>query len=107
MKGLAWSSYSKEKTNIIVAGPVPGKMYSQMTLPVLAPVPDDKEVHFGKFDVSAGGNRGRGQVYPDGNISNNNVFTAPEAGTVKSIEAADGKKTVVTITNADGKDVTR
>merc|ERR1719440_2433779 len=36
MKGLAWSAYSKEKTNIIVAGPVPGKMYSQMILPVLA-----------------------------------------------------------------------
>jgi len=108
MKGLAWSAYSKEKENIIVAGPVPGKMYSQMILPVLAPVPDFKEVQYGKFDVSAGGNRGRGQVYPDGNLSNNNVFTAPEAGTVKSIDAAaDGKKTVVTITTAEGKDVTK
>jgi apocytochrome f len=103
MKGLAWSAYSKEKTNIIVAGPVPGKMYSQMILPVLAPVPDgaDGEVHFGKFDVSAGGNRGRGQVYPDGNVSNNNVFLAPEPGTVKSIEG-DIKKTVITIEKKDG-----
>merc|ERR1712014_48536 len=89
MKGLAWSPYSKDKENIIVAGPVPGKTYSQMILPVLAPVPDGKEVNFGKFDVSAGGNRGRGQVYPNGNLSNNNVFTAPEAGVVKSIVAAE------------------
>jgi len=109
MKGLAWSAYSKERENIIVAGPVPGKTYSQMILPVLAPVPDGTEdKRFGKFDVSAGGNRGRGQVYPDGNLSNNNVFVAPEAGTVKSIEtAADGKKTVVTIQKADGTDVTK
>jgi len=113
MKGLAWSAYSKEKTNIIVAGPVPGKMYSQMILPVLAPVPGDKapgatddEVHYGKFDVSAGGNRGRGQVYPDGNISNNNVFLAPEPGTVKSIEG-DIKKTVITIEKKDGSTYTK
>jgi len=105
MKGLAWSAYSKEKENIVVAGPVPGKTYSEMILPVLAPVPDEKEVFFGKFDVSAGGNRGRGQVYPDGNLSNNNVFTASAAGTVKSITPTeDGKKTVVTITKADGTD---
>merc|ERR1712070_758780 len=97
MKGLAWSAYSKEKENIIVAGPVPGKTYSQMILPVLAPVPDGKEVNFGKFDVSAGGNRGRGQVY-----------TAPEAGTVTSIVASeDGKKTTVTIQTDKGKEVTK
>merc|ERR1719359_1055259 len=108
MKGLAWSAYSKEKENIIVAGPVPGKSYTQMILPVLAPVPDGKEVQFGKFDVSAGGNRGRGQVYPDGNLSNNNVFVAPAAGTVKSIAPAeDGKKTIVTIAKADGTEVTK
>merc|ERR1712100_97247 len=106
MKGLAWSAYSKEKTNIIVAGPVPGKMYSQMILPVLAPVPDDNEVHFGKFDVSAGGNRGRGQVYPDGNISNNNVFLAPEPGKVTAIEG-DIKKKTITIEKKDGTTYTK
>jgi len=108
MKGLAWSAYSKTRENIIVAGPVPGKTYSQMILPVLAPVPDGTEdKRFGKFDVSAGGNRGRGQVYPNGNLSNNNVFVAPAAGVVKSIESADDKKTIVTITTADGEDVTK
>merc|ERR1711915_147536 len=76
-----------------------------MILPVLAPVPGDKapgatddEVHFGKFDVSAGGNRGRGQVYPDGNISNNNVFLAPEPGKVVSIEGDIEKKDGTTYT---------
>jgi len=113
MGGLAWSAYSKEKTNIIVAGPVPGKMYSQMILPVLAPVPGDKapgatddEVHYGKFDVSAGGNRGRGQVYPDGNISNNNVFLAPEPGKVTAIEG-DIKKKTITIEKKDGTTYTK
>merc|ERR1711963_962785 len=39
MRGLAWAPYSKEKPNILVAGPVPGERYEKMTLPILAPDP--------------------------------------------------------------------
>merc|ERR1711972_721036 len=47
MKGLAWSPYSKEKPNIVVAGPVPGSTYKNMTLPILAPDPNtNKDIHF-------------------------------------------------------------
>jgi len=98
MKGLAWAPYSKEKPNIVVAGPVPGERYETMTLPILSPDPNTlKDVDFGKELFYFGGNRGRGQVYPEGNQSNNNQFFAKETGT---ISAVDGLK--VSILKEDG-----
>ena len=52
-----------------------------------------------------GGNRGRGQVYPTGEKSNNTVFTAPATGTIESIEDGDNGAKVVTISNEDGNSV--
>jgi len=52
---------------------------------VLAPIPDGKEIIFGKEEFSIGVNRGRGQIYPDGTLTNNNVYKAKESGTVKSV----------------------
>ena len=52
-----------------------------------------------------GGNRGRGQVYPTGEKSNNGVFTASVAGTVKAINPGDGGGSVVVIQTADGSGV--
>jgi apocytochrome f len=49
-----------------------------------------------------GGNRGRGQVYPTGEKSNNTVFTAPAEGKVASIDAGDNGASIVTIQAADG-----
>merc|ERR1712087_888133 len=103
MKGLAWSPYSKSQPNIVVAGPVPGKVYENMVLPILAPDPNtNKELKYGfeKYEFHFGGNRGRGQVYPEGNLSNVNMFTAAAAGTVTAIEAEK-----VVITKADGTTV--
>jgi len=98
MKGLAWAPYSKEHPEIVVAGPVPGSKYSRMTLPVLVPDPSkDQNNPFGKYSFFYGGNRGRGQVYPEGNNSNNNQYFAKGAGAVTAI---DGLK--VTIQKADG-----
>jgi apocytochrome f len=63
MKGLAWAPYSKEKPNIVVAGPVLGERYEKMTLPILAPDPNTKkDIYFDKVLMYFGGNRGRGQV---------------------------------------------
>eukprot|EP00448_Togula_jolla_P003863 CAMPEP_0170596260 /NCGR_PEP_ID=MMETSP0224-20130122/15014_1 /TAXON_ID=285029 /ORGANISM="Togula jolla, Strain CCCM 725" /LENGTH=439 /DNA_ID=CAMNT_0010920523 /DNA_START=55 /DNA_END=1370 /DNA_ORIENTATION=- len=104
MKGLAWVQYSKEKPNVVVAGPVPGARYEKMILPVLAPDPAaNKNIHFDKLTVNFGGNRGRGQVYPEGNQSNVNQFNAKLEGKVVSIEG-DATKTV-TIQGADGSSV--
>uniref|UniRef100_A0A7S3HBL8 Cytochrome f large domain-containing protein n=1 Tax=Spumella elongata TaxID=89044 RepID=A0A7S3HBL8_9STRA len=101
MKGLSWSAYSKEKPYILVAGPVPGEMYEKMILPILAPDPaKDDKVEFGKETFYFGGNRGRGQVYPEGNKSNNNQFFAEADGTIKAI---DGLK--VTIQKTDGTSI--
>jgi len=103
LKGLAWAPYSKERPNIVVAGPVPGSRYETMVLPILAPDPNSqKDIYFDKYSFFFGGNRGRGQVYPEGNQSNNNQFFAPASGKVSAI---DGLK--VTITRDDGTTATQ
>ncbi|KAJ4739412.1 Cytochrome f [Rhynchospora pubera] len=56
---LSFQSYHPNKKNIIVIGPVPG------------------------------GNRGRGQIYPDGSKSNNTVYNATSA-----VDASEGRQSV-------------
>jgi len=101
MKGLSWAPYSKEFPNIIVAGPVPGETYEKMVLPVLAPNPRTEAYNlytsFGVHTLRFGGNRGRGQIYPEGNLSNNNQYFATVSGKVASVEG-----TKVTYTLKDG-----
>jgi len=99
MKGLAWSAWSKEKPNVLVAGPIPNSYAAKMVAPVLAPTPD-KEINFGKYAFNFGGNRGRGQVYPEGNNSNVNLYSAPATGKITAIDGDATKK--VTVTKADG-----
>lgn len=80
------SPYSPEQENILVVGPVPGKKYSEMVFPILAPDPaKDSKIHFGKYPIYLGGNRGRGQLYPDGSKSNNTVYNASIAGKITDI----------------------
>jgi apocytochrome f len=104
---LYFQPYSSEKKNILVVGPVPGKKYSEMVFPILSPDPSkNKSVSYLKYPIYLGGNRGRGQVYPDGSKSNNTVYTAPVAGkiiAVEPIEKAGGYE--VTIETAAGEKV--
>ena len=73
-----------------------------MTFPILSPNPaTDKDVYFLKYPIYLGGNRGRGQIYPTGEKSNNTVYNASAAGTISQI-TADKKNTSVVITTADG-----
>ncbi|MEO1590386.1 MAG: apocytochrome f, partial [Cyanobacteria bacterium J06632_22] len=66
--------YSEEQENILLVGPLPGEQYQEIVFPVLSPDPSkDKNVSFGKYQIHVGGNRGRGQVYPTGQASNNTV----------------------------------
>jgi apocytochrome f len=89
---LYFQPYTPEKKNIVVVGPIPGKKYSEMVFPVLAPDPTtNKSVSFLKYPIYIGGNRGRGQVYPDGSKSNNTVYTASAPGTISAIQPLDGK----------------
>jgi apocytochrome f len=88
-------------------GPIPGDQHQEIVFPVLSPDPaTDSNIHFGKYQLHVGGNRGRGQVYPTGEKSNNGVFNAPVSGTVSALTPDDAGATVVEITTDDGSTVT-
>nr|AMN09206.1 apocytochrome f of cytochrome b6/f complex [Atractomorpha echinata] len=104
---LYYQPYSPEKKNILVVGPVPGKTYNEMVVPILSPDPaKNKNVSYLKYPIYLGGNRGRGQVYPDGSKSNNTIYNASAAGKIVSI-APLGKKGgyQVTIETANGDQI--
>ena len=104
--GTFYSPYSDEHPNWLLVGPVPGEQYQEIIFPVLSPDPaTDKSVSFGKYQVHVGGNRGRGQVYPTGQATNNVVYTASKGGVITSIAKGD-YGTEVTIKTADGDTVT-
>lgn len=78
--------YKEGQDNVLLVGPIPGEQYQEIVFPVLSPSPaTDKNIHFGKYAVHLGANRGRGQIYPTGEKSNNGVFTASAAGTITKI----------------------
>lgn len=98
--------YSEDKPNWLVVGPLPGEQYQEIVFPILSPNPNvDKSIHFGKYAVHVGGNRGRGQVYPTGEKSNNAVYNASAAGTIAQITKPEDGGYEVTIQTADGKTV--
>lgn len=104
--GIFYSQYSDDQPNILLVGPIPGDQHQEIVFPVLSPDPaTDSSIHFGKYQLHVGGNRGRGQVYPTGEKSNNGVFTAPAAGTVAAVTSGDNGATVVEITTEDGSTV--
>ncbi|MEB3355921.1 MAG: apocytochrome f [Synechococcales bacterium] len=101
-----FQTYSETQDNILLVGPLPGDQYQEIAFPILAPDPGtNKNVYFGKYSVHVGGNRGRGQVYPTGEKSNNAVYTASKAGTVSKIEPSDDGSYAVTIQTETGESV--
>ncbi len=99
-QGVFFTQYSEEKDNIIIVGPLPGDQNKEIVFPILSPNPSkDKNINFGKYSIHVGGNRGRGQVYPTGEKSNNNVFVASKSGTIKSIEEGENGSKVITFEN--------
>jgi apocytochrome f len=106
VQDLYFQPYSEDQENIVVIGPLPGEQYQEIVFPVLSPDPKtDKSIHFGKYAVHVGGNRGRGQIYPTGEKSNNTVFTAPAEGTITQITKPEDGGYKVTIQKADGSTV--
>jgi apocytochrome f len=94
--------YSDDKQNILIIGPVPSKKYAEITFPILSPDPaTDKDIHFFKYPIYVGGNRGRGQIYPDGSKSNNNITNSTVAGKITDIDVQE-KITVVSSTQSTG-----
>ena len=85
-KDIYYQPYSDTQENIVLVGPISGDENSEIIFPVLSPDPaTDKNIHFLKYSVYAGGNRGRGQIYPTGEKSNNNEVTSSVSGLVTQI----------------------
>ncbi|NCJ06486.1 apocytochrome f [Synechococcales cyanobacterium C] len=106
--GVYFQPYSPEKDNWVVVGPLPGEQYQEIVFPVLSPDPGtDKNLHFGKYSVHVGGNRGRGQVYPTGDPSNNSAFAASVSGIVTDIVAAEAGGYEITIAPPGAEKVTQ
>lgn len=102
-KNIYIQPYSTTKENILIVGPVPGKQNQEITFPILSPDPGkNKSIHFLKYPIYAGGNRGRGQVYPSGDKTNNNPVVSTTNGQVKNIELLDNNNYRVDIETLDG-----
>ena len=107
-KGTFIQPYSKTKPNILVVGPISGDKNREIVFPVLSPDPaQSKEVNYLNYPVYVGGNRGRGQVYPSGEKSNNTTFTSTAAGKITAIEPGEKGKTSVIVESTDGNSVTQ
>lgn len=103
---VSYQPYSDNQQNILVAGPLPGSQSRNMTVPLLSPDPaKNKDLHYLKYPIYVGANRGRGQLYPDGSKSNNNAFTASVSGTLQQIEKSK-KANTLTIQLANGETIT-
>jgi len=102
-KGVFISPYSTEFDNILVVGPIAGKTHQELHFPIISPDPEkNSEVKYLTYPLYAGGNRGRGQVYPNGEKSNVNTFGAIQAGQVSEIALSEKGESIITILNSDG-----
>jgi apocytochrome f len=103
MGGIYVQNYSEAHPNWLVVGPLPGEQYQEIVFPILSPNPNDnKAINFGKYSVHVGGNRGRGQVYPTGDKTNNTLYTTAVAGTVTDVSKVDGGGYTITIAPESG-----
>jgi apocytochrome f len=106
-QGIYYTQYSDDQPNILLVGPIPGDQHQEIVFPILSPDPAaDSNIHFGKYQLHVGGNRGRGQVTPEGVKTNNNVFSTPVAGRISAISAGENGGSVVEIQAADGATTT-
>jgi apocytochrome f len=102
-KGVFISPYSTELDNIFVVGPIAGKTHQELIFPVVAPDPEkDSDVKYLAYPFHAGGNRGRGQVYPTGEKSNVNAFGATQSGQITEINISEKGDASIVIVNSNG-----
>jgi len=74
-----------------------------LTFPVISPDPEkNSNVKYLTYPIYAGGNRGRGQVYPTGEKSNVNVFGATQTGQITEITTVEKGESNITIVNVNG-----
>ena len=103
-KGVFISPYSTEYDNILVVGPIAGKTHQELLFPVVAPDPEtNSNIKYLTYPLYAGGNRGRGQVYPTGEKSNVNIFGAEKSGQISEIVLSEKGDSTITIVNPSGE----
>jgi apocytochrome f len=102
-KGVVISPYSDSRNSIFVVGPIPGAEHQTIIFPILAPNPaDNKNVHFIKYPIYVGANRGRGQVNPTGEKSNNTLYSSPVEGRITKITKSEKGGYSLTIQSKSG-----
>lgn len=102
-KSVYVTPYSPKQENILVVGPIAGEKNQEITFPILSPDPKkDKGVYFLKYPLYVGGNRGRAQVNPTGDKTNNNALLAKGSGKITTIDQNE-KGVVVKIEDTNGK----
>jgi len=107
-KGVYISPYSSKLENILVVGPISGNQHQEISFPIVAPNPEsNKEVNFLKYPIYVGANRGRGQINPTGEKTNNNTVLASAAGKVENISFDASGNYEISIKNSDGLLVTQ
>jgi apocytochrome f len=107
-KGVFISPYSTEFDNILIVGPIAGKTHQELIFPVVAPDPENNpDVKYLTYPFYAGGNRGRGQVYPTGEKSNINSFGAQQSGQITEIGTNEKGESKITIVNSEGVPVSQ
>jgi apocytochrome f len=107
-KGVYISPYSTEFDNIFVVGPIAGKTHQELIFPVVAPDPEkNSDIKYLSYPIYAGGNRGRGQVYPTGEKSNMNVFAANQAGQITEITTAEKGESNIVIVDSKGNKISQ
>lgn len=105
-KGVYISPYSASQENILVVGPIGGDLHQEIIFPILSPNPEtNKNVHFLNYPIYVGANRGRGQLYPTGEKSNNNIVTAASSGQITQINQNEKGESLVSILTLDNKEL--
>nr|YP_009402676.1 cytochrome f [Compsopogon caeruleus]ARX96032.1 cytochrome f [Compsopogon caeruleus] len=106
VKNVYIQPYSTQYSNILVVGPMPSNAANEIIFPILAPDPaKDKSVYFIKYPIYVGGNRGRGQLYPTGEKSNNNIYNAVNTGEIVNIQKLEKGNYEISIKNTNGDEL--
>jgi len=102
-KGVFIAPYSAKSDNILVVGPISGDKHQEILFPIISPDPEtNSNVNYLKYPIYVGGNRGRGQVNPTGDKSNNNPILASASGQITDIQKGDNGGYTVSIKTSTG-----
>ena len=102
-KGVYISPYSSKVENILVVGPISGDKHQEIGFPILSPDPEtDKTVNFLKYPIYVGANRGRGQINPTGEKTNNNAILSATKGEIENIGITENGDYELNIKNSEG-----